>query len=351
MLSEAQRALFDALQDLATRQQVRLFLVGGVVRDLLLGHSLEDKDIDVLVEGDAREFARLAQQALHGELRTFDRFLTAKILEPDGMPGIAEVDFASTRTERYETPGALPIVSLAPFEEDLRRRDFAINAIALPVSELVALVRRDAAREEYRSVVVDPFNGVGDLDRRLVRVLHEQSFHDDPTRIFRAARYAVRIDGSLEPRTEQLLRGAVADGMVGRVSLVRRVNELRHIFEEVRPVPILELLNSHGVCAELGIVPRAQAARIVSMVTALQRLPYSPAQRLEILLSAAYLSWSTEKERISFARALGWGRKRIRPLQQPELYGAAEQQIALRYVRDAEPQLLEEIAALRKDAK
>jgi tRNA nucleotidyltransferase (CCA-adding enzyme) len=192
---------------------IPVYLVGGAVRDLLLGQPRTD--IDVAVEGDVRPIA----DALGGEVVEHERFSTATVAV-DGLL----VDLAMARAETYERPGALPTVSPATITDDLARRDFTINAMALPLAADPTLI--------------DPHGGVGDLRAGLLRVLHERSFVDDPTRALRAARYAARFDLELEPGTAELLRGAD----LGRVSGDRVEAELRRIAAEDRGPPALELI-------------------------------------------------------------------------------------------------------------
>jgi tRNA nucleotidyltransferase (CCA-adding enzyme) len=164
-----------------------VYLVGGAVRDLLLGRSPEEiRNLDLAVEGDAIELAR----RLGGdEAREHERFGTATL-----RLGEREVDLARTRTEAYAAPGALPDVEAASLVEDLGRRDFSVNAIAVSL----------AAPGE----LVDPLRGAGDLAAGALRVLHPRSFVDDPTRALRAARYAARLGFELEGETEAALRQA-----------------------------------------------------------------------------------------------------------------------------------------------
>ncbi len=160
------------------------YLVGGTVRDLLLGRARAD--IDVAVEGGGEmELAR----RLGGAVRVHDRFGTATV-RTDGL----EVDLAATRKETYARPGALPEVRPAPLADDLARRDFTVNAMAVPL----------AGKPE----LVDPHGGLRDLERGELRILHDASFADDPTRALRAARYAARYGFALERRTAERLRAA-----------------------------------------------------------------------------------------------------------------------------------------------
>ncbi len=190
-----------------------VYLVGGVVRDLLLGQPRTD--IDVAVEGDVRPIA----DALGGEVVEHERFATATVAV-DGLL----VDLAMARAETYERPGALPTVTPAAITDDLARRDFTINAMAVPL--------------KADPTLIDPHGGVDDLAAGLLRVLHERSFIDDPTRALRAARYAARFDLELEPGTAELLRSAD----LGTVSGDRVEGELRRVAAEDRAPRALELI-------------------------------------------------------------------------------------------------------------
>jgi tRNA nucleotidyltransferase (CCA-adding enzyme) len=196
-----------------------VYLVGGAVRDLLLGRPRAD--VDLVVEGDA---AALAER-LGGATAEHDRFGTVKV-EVEGH----ELDIASARTETYPEPGALPVVAPAEgIEVDLGRRDFTINAMAVPLAG------------EPR--VIDPHGGREDLERGVLRVLHPRSFGDDPTRALRAARYAARFDFELEPETAGLLRRAD----LTTVSADRRRAELERLAAEGSACRGFELLDEWGL--------------------------------------------------------------------------------------------------------
>jgi tRNA nucleotidyltransferase (CCA-adding enzyme) len=184
-------------------ESVPAYLVGGAVRDVLLG--ADRADLDVVVEADVRPLA----QTLGGEVLNHDRFETATV-KLDGV----QVDLARARAESYPQPGALPEVRPAPIQEDLARRDFTINAMAVPLRGPPELI--------------DPHGGLKDLGLGLLRVLHPRSFIDDPTRALRAARYAARMDLELEPNTAKLM--AIVD--LSSVSADRIDAELRRIAAE-----------------------------------------------------------------------------------------------------------------------
>ena len=189
------------------------YLVGGAVRDLLRGET--PLDLDVTVEGDAVELARAAADRLGGDVEEHDRFGTATLR----APGVV-ADFARCRSERYPSPGALPEVEPAPLEEDLRRRDFTVNAMAA------------ALAPDERGRLVDPCGGRADLDARSIRILHERSFLDDPTRLLRAVRYEARLGAAMDARTEELALEAIAAGALATVSGKRIRAELVLLLEE-----------------------------------------------------------------------------------------------------------------------
>jgi tRNA nucleotidyltransferase (CCA-adding enzyme) len=190
------------------------FLVGGAVRDLLRGE--DPKDVDVAVEGDARSVGRAVAERLGSDAREYERFGTATVETRAGT-----YNFATTRQENYDEPGALPRVAPATLAEDLGRRDFAINAMA------VGLTGDDLGH------LYDPFGGITDMEAGVVRVLHERSFLDDPTRLLRAVRYAARLGFALDPETERLAREAVAADALSTVSGARIRDELMDLLREV----------------------------------------------------------------------------------------------------------------------
>jgi len=190
----------------------KVFAVGGFVRDLLLG--ADNLDIDIAVEGDGLRFAKELANKLNGSLITHKQFGTATIAS------IARVDIATARSESYKVPAAYPNVKFGTIKDDLKRRDFTINAIALSLN-----------KKSFKKIV-DFFNGRKDLKRGIIRVLHDQSFIDDPTRIFRAVRFEQRYGFRIEARTEQLLRHAVNSGVLHKLKKQRIERERAIISKE-----------------------------------------------------------------------------------------------------------------------
>ena len=190
-----------------------VYLVGGAVRDLLMDEP--SFDVDIAVEGDGIAFGRSLATALGGRVVPHDKFGTAVVLHDGGR-----IDVATARTEFYDYPGALPAVEQASIREDLYRRDFTINALA------VSLKGEDFGR------LVDFFGGLRDLEERVVRVLHNLSFIDDPTRLFRALRYENRYGFRMESHTQGLARACVEMELVGELSSARLRDELEALLSE-----------------------------------------------------------------------------------------------------------------------
>ncbi|HET7416595.1 MAG TPA: hypothetical protein VFJ61_03065 [Solirubrobacterales bacterium] len=258
-MDELARALFAAhpeLEKVRAAARAPVYLVGGAVRDLLLGQPRAD--VDLVVEGDAAELA----ERLGGASAEHQRFGTVEV-EVEGH----EVDIASARTETYAEPGALPVVAPAEsLEQDLARRDFTINALAIPL--------------QGEARLVDPYKGRADLEKGLLRVLHDRSFIDDPTRAIRAARYASRFGFRPEPHTEELLRRSD----LATVSADRRRAELERLAAEENACQGFELL------AEWGVIDlRAGGIELMEAVDELLRSPHWAAEvpRERALVAAA----------------------------------------------------------------
>ena len=212
--------VYDLLQasgELSERLGLSLYVVGGFVRDLLLG--FDNLDVDLVVEGDGIAFARALAKERAGRIKVHERFGTAVVLLPDGF----KVDVATARTEYYEYPTALPTVEQSSIKKDLYRRDFTINTLA------VALSPRHFGR------LIDFYGGQRDLKERLIRVLHSLSFVEDPTRVFRAIRFELRFDFHLSKETLALIKGAVKMELFHRLSGQRLLDELRLLFSERTP--------------------------------------------------------------------------------------------------------------------
>jgi tRNA nucleotidyltransferase (CCA-adding enzyme) len=221
--------LLKPVQDIsgqAAKLGQRVYLVGGVVRDLLLGYP--NFDLDLVVEGDAVKLAQKAAETGQAKLLAHHRFHTAKLRYEN-----LTLDLATARKETYARPGALPAVTPGTLKDDLVRRDFSINAMAISL-----------APNDYGELV-DPYQGKNDLEHHLIRILHPGSFTDDATRILRGVCYEQRFDFEFEAQTARLLKRDIP--MLDTISGDRIRHELEHIFEEDRPELVIERLGALGV--------------------------------------------------------------------------------------------------------
>jgi len=226
------RQLLELVKDIsrqAAKRGQRVYLVGGVVRDLLLGYP--NFDLDLVVEGDAVKLAQQVAETSQAKLLAHHRFGTAKLRYGDFT-----LDLATARRETYARPGALPAVTPGTLKDDLARRDFSINTMAISL-----------ASNDYGELV-DPYQGKGDLEHRLIRILHPKSFSDDATRILRGVRYEQRFGFEFEAKTAQLLKRDIP--MLDTISGDRIRHELELIFKEKQPELVIKRLG------ELGVLPR-----------------------------------------------------------------------------------------------
>lgn len=231
-----------AIGSLASEMGYSAYLAGGIVRDMLLGRRR--LDIDVAIEGDAIKLGRELATRTGAVLKGATRFGTCKIYSK----AFGVIDLSSTRKETYRGPGALPDVEPAGICEDLRRRDYTINAMAVCLNP-----------GRYGQLI-DPFGGRRDLKKGLLRVLHQRSFIDDPTRILRGIRIAARYSFRFEPRTRNYLKQALEGGCLSTISGPRIFNELRLICSEESPRAAMILLKRFGIIELLfGSQVRIQA--------------------------------------------------------------------------------------------
>ena len=207
-------------------------LVGGAVRDILLGRV--PRELDTLVERDVQTVVDALVERLNGEATVHERFGTALI-----SSSVAQIDLVRARAESYSAPGALPDVRPGTLEQDLARRDFTVNAIAVALDGANAGQMRAAPR------------ALEDLERRRLRVLHERSFIDDPTRLLRLARYAARLDFEIEQHTAELAAQALAIDALSTVSRARIGAELRLALAEAEPLAAVEEMSRLGLLKAL----------------------------------------------------------------------------------------------------
>lgn len=213
--------LLEAAGRAADAEGMAAYAVGGFVRDLLL--RIENTDVDVAVEGDGLKVARRLAEMVGARLRPHDQFGTAVLVLPDGL----RLDVATARVEYYEYPAAPPVVEPSSLKDDLFRRDFTINTLAITLN----------GPEPFH--LVDFFEGQRDLKERTVRVLHDMSFVEDPARVFRAIRFEQRFDFTIGGETLALLKSAVARDCVGQLAPARLGAELRYMLAEREPLKMV----------------------------------------------------------------------------------------------------------------
>jgi tRNA nucleotidyltransferase (CCA-adding enzyme) len=229
-LPAALTSRIEAIAAVSRESGVPAFLVGGFVRDLLLAR--DDRDLDVVVEGDGIAFAHRLAAAVGGRVKVHGAFLTATVVDREGFP----IDVATARREVYRAPAALPEVSPSTLQQDLFRRDVTVNTLALRLGP------------EPGYELVDFFGGMRDLEAGTLRVLHADSFRDDPTRILRAVRLEQRLGFRIAPETLGLIAEALAAGAFDHLSGSRLKAELAKLLGD--PV----VLQGIARLAELGIL-------------------------------------------------------------------------------------------------
>jgi len=223
--------LIKTISKQANQSGHRAYLVGGVVRDMILGYA--NFDLDLVIEGNAVKLAQQIAKASQAKLITHPRFGTAKLNYSD-----FSLDMTTARGETYARPGALPDVTPGTIKDDLFRRDFSINAMAISLN-----------KNTYGELI-DPYHGKRDLERRFIRILHPESFRDDSTRIIRATRYEQRLGFKIEPQTFQLLKQNIP--IIDTLSGDRIRHELELIFREEYPEFAINRLKQLGVLQRIN---------------------------------------------------------------------------------------------------
>jgi len=285
-----------------------LYIVGGVVRDLFLGRA--NFDFDLVVEGDAIILARKLAKDSRAKLILYSHFGTAKLAYPN-----FSLDLATARSETYSKPGALPIVRPGSLKDDLIRRDFSINAMALHLSP------------QRFGELIDLYHGKQDLERRLIRILHAKSFIDDATRILRAIRYEQRLSFKLEAETEKLLRQNVA--MLDTITGDRIRHELELILKEDEPERALRRAEELGVLSQLCPSLKGNGWLNKMFSQARQAAVRSSLSTLYLCLTVYNLSEKANEQfisRLNFSKSLSQAMRqtlqlktRIRDLANPKL--------------------------------
>ncbi|MCI5066497.1 hypothetical protein MRY87_12305 [bacterium] len=247
-LLQQQEELLEAVYRCSQELSSECYLVGGFVRDLFLFEKLPEGDIDIVTLGSSEGLSALLHQRVGGQREVFRPFLTSKLSSMKRYPLVDEIDLATARREQYEEAGVLPKVeAVGDLLPDLARRDFSINALALPLGAFLKFLGAETGDlSVLRQAVMDPHHGLQHLSRQELHVLHDESFFDDPTRLFRLCRYETRLDFRRSPQTERLVQRAREAKVLRHLSLERIHNELKKCFLEGDPLLLLERLFSIG---------------------------------------------------------------------------------------------------------
>lgn len=263
------------------------YLVGGVVRDILL--KLPSADWDIVVEGDAIELASLIAGAAKAKLTTYEKFGTATVVLSNGDT----FDFATARSEHYPQPGALPVVKAGSIKEDLFRRDFTINALAVVLNP------------QGLGELQDFYGGLVDLQNGNIHVLHDKSFLDDPTRILRAVRFESRLDFKLGKETQRLLRTAIKERAYLTVKPPRYFAEFRKIFSEKNPAVALKRLAALGglnFVQPRFVLPAKALLKISKTVPVLAKKDFLKSYDWSVVYFIAFFSQQATEQIVELAK-------------------------------------------------
>jgi len=228
-LEKRTKKLLQNIGETGNKLGFNMFVVGGFVRDLLLGRQIDD--IDIVVEGDGIEFAKVFAKKESCRINTHKKFGTAVIIFPDNF----KIDVASARLEYYKTPAALPIVEKSSIKLDLARRDFTINTLAISLNP-----------DDF-GTMIDYFGANRDLKDQTIRTIHNLSFVEDPTRIFRAIKFSNRFGFKIGKVTSNLIKNAIKIDCFKNLSGLRVLSELKQIFEEENPIPAIRTMEAYGL--------------------------------------------------------------------------------------------------------
>src|SRR5437773_10936485 len=216
------------VQDVARASGMNIYLTGGAIRDIISGFTI--RDLDITVQGNPlklqKDLERVGAQVPAAEDDTRTLYLL--------LPGNVRAEMSMARTERYEKAGKPPLIAPATIQEDLRRRDFTVNAMALSLNE------------GSRGLLLDPFNGVADLEAKVIRILHNYSFLEDPSRLIRATRFAARFHWPLEERTQARYDAAKEGKYIDHILRTSIGHEIAALAHEDDPLHVVKMLEKEG---------------------------------------------------------------------------------------------------------
>ena len=224
--------VLDKIIAITSEKKIKCYLVGGAVRDIILGKT--PKDLDFVVDKKAENISSEIALELNGEVLSNSEFGTSKLSVKKSI-----YDIANARSETYAHPGALPKVTRNSIDKDLWRRDFSINSVAIQLTQ----------DEDWQ--ILDPTDGLTDISHGTIRVLHNKSFVDDPTRIFRAVKYSIRFGFSIDEKTEKLIGNCIKSNYINKISGNRILSEVSQILEEDHFKASIQLLSSLGILSSI----------------------------------------------------------------------------------------------------
>ena len=236
------KGILEVVSSVSKLLKAKTYLVGGIIRDALLG--IPNYDIDIVVEGDGIEFGQKLADRFDAKLEIHRKFGTSVLVLENGQ----HIDIATARVEYYKKPAALPSIESGSIKQDLARRDFTINSLALSLS-----------KKNYGEIL-DYFGGRQDLKDRKIKILHKMSFIEDPTRIFRAVRFEKRLGFTMDRETEGFAITTINMDIVSKLTGVRIRDELIYILNEEKPYSAIKRLYDLGALAKIGIKSRIDRA-------------------------------------------------------------------------------------------
>ncbi len=280
------KIIIDHCREYKSKNDLKIYIVGGIVRDILLAKKI-NFDLDLVIEGDIDKFSKNLSKILNSKLQEVHGFPNFKLLLKDKF----EIDIAHSRKEQYITSGSLPKWTKTSIYEDLYRRDFSINAIALEIK----LNKLD---------IIDPLNGIKDINNKIIRILHQDSFKDDPTRIYRAIKYKSRLGFKFDKETKMNLYESIKH--IQNISTYRKNNELLKLLNEPNLSIILESIYSDKKLK--NIVPNL----FMNKIHFISKEFWGSASQIEKLFFSI-ISFS-DKEREEFLRSVNLSKINIKKI-------------------------------------
>ena len=218
-------SIIDYCREYKSKKEINIYLVGGIIRDILLDTNEKFIDIDIVIDGDIDHFSNEIANKSNFNIKQIHNFPNYKLSQNNGL----QIDIAHTRKEKYQSSGSLPDWTKSTIKEDLYRRDFSINSIALEI-------KNDCFQ------IIDPINGIKDINNKIIKILHKNSFIDDPTRILRAIRYKARLQFNFDEQTKSLFYDSF--DYLKNISLFRKNNEIIKLLNEPFIENFVSLMNN-----------------------------------------------------------------------------------------------------------